>query len=168
MKVLAGLERLFVRIETGILVLTLSMMILLAFTQVVLRNVFGTGLLWSDTVVRHLVLWVGFTGAALAASDERHISIDALSKFLPTRVRSIAKIVTSLFAFLVCLVLTDASLSLFRDEMEFGGELVLGLPSWTGVMILPPGYLLIAFHFLVRVVQGILVMAGQGETAKVA
>jgi TRAP-type C4-dicarboxylate transport system permease small subunit len=159
MKLLSRLEQLFVRIETTVLVLTLSVMVILAFTQVVLRNVFDTGLLWGDTIVRHLVLWVGFTGAALAACDDRHISIDALSRFLSERLRHSAKVLTSLFAVAVCLLLADASITLFKDEMEFGGELVLGLPSWVGVMILPPGYLFIAFHFLVRAVQNALLVA---------
>jgi len=168
MKILGGLERALVRIETAVLVITLSLMIILAFSQVVLRNLFDTGLLWGDTVVRHLVLWVGFTGAALAAREERHISIDALSRFLPGISRHIARVLTSLFAVFVCLLLADASVTLMRDEMEFGGELVLGLPSWTGVMILPPGYLLVAFHFLVRAVQSILLATGRGEGAETA
>ena len=168
MKILAGLERALVRIETAVLVIALSAMIVLAFAQVVLRNLFDTGLLWGDTVVRHLVLWVGFTGAALAARDERHISIDALTRFLPETFRHIAAVLTSLFAAFVCLLLADAAVALMRDEMEFGGELVLGLPSWTGVMILPPGYLLVAFHFLVRAVQNTLFAAGRGEGTKTA
>ena len=99
-------------------------------------------------------------GAALAAVDERHISIDALSKFLPEKVRHGARVVTSLFAMVVCLVLADASITLLRDEMDFGGELVLGLPSWVGVVILPPGYLLMALHFLIRAIESIVVAAG--------
>ncbi len=168
MKLLAGIERLFVKVETGVLVLCLSTMVILAFAQVVLRNFFDTGLLWGDTVVRHLVLWVGFAGAALAAVDERHISIDALSKFLPEKVRHGARVVTSLFAMVVCLVLADASITLLRDEMDFGGELVLGLPSWVGVVILPPGYLLMALHFLIRAIESIVVAAGGDEKGKAA
>ncbi|MCK7524997.1 MAG: TRAP transporter small permease [Ignavibacteriales bacterium] len=62
-------------------------MVLLAFAQVILRNVFGTGLVWGDTIVRHMVLWAGFVGGALASYEGRHISIDALTKFFPPRVK---------------------------------------------------------------------------------
>jgi TRAP-type C4-dicarboxylate transport system permease small subunit len=165
MKLLAGLERLLIRVETVILVTSLTLMVVLAFAQVVLRNFLDTGILWGDPMVRHLVLWVGFCGAALAAHDDRHISIDVLNKFLPERIRHAAKVVTSLFAVVVCLMLADAAMTLLRDEMEFGGELFLGLPSWTGVMILPPGYLLIAFHFLVRALQSIYHAAGRAPKA---
>jgi len=161
MKVLAALERFLVRFETSVLVLSLSLMVVLAFAQVVLRNAFDTGLLWGDTVVRHLVLWVGFAGAALAASDDRHIAIDALTKFLPPKVRHLSRVLTSLFAVIVCVVLADAGTTLLLDEMEFGGTLVLGLPSWVGVVILPPGYLLLAFHFLMKAFQNGLLAAGR-------
>ena len=40
--------------------------------QVVLRQVFGGGILWCDTLLRHLVLWVGFLGAARAAGQHPH------------------------------------------------------------------------------------------------
>ncbi|MCK5573045.1 MAG: TRAP transporter small permease subunit, partial [Bacteroidetes bacterium] len=85
MKFFRGLSRALVRVETVLLVLFLGVMVVLAFAQVVMRNIFQTGFLWGDPLVRHLVLWVGFMGAAIAASDERHISIDAINKFLPIR-----------------------------------------------------------------------------------
>jgi len=163
MRVLSAIDRALVRAETVFLVAVLSAMILLAFAQVVLRNVFGAGLIWGDTIVRHLVLWVGFAGAAIAASSGRHIAIDALTKFLPERLKLLAKSMTSLFAVIVCVLLADASYSLLLDEMEFGGTMALDIPSWVGVVILPPGYLLMAFHFAVRM-AGTVISAFRRET----
>jgi len=40
----------------------LSLMVILAFLQAVLRDFFGTGRPWIDEVVRQLVIWVGFVG----------------------------------------------------------------------------------------------------------
>lgn len=163
MKTLTAIENRLVRVETFLLVLFLSVMILLAFAQVILRNVFGTGILWADTIVRHLVLWVGFAGASIAASSERHIAIDAITKFLPARAGYVARVLTNLFALFVCLLLADAAYTLLLDEVEYGGTMVLDIPSWVGVVILPPGYILMAFHFLVKFIQNILLAAGRAE-----
>jgi len=76
--------------------------------------------------------------------------------------------VTSLFALVVCLLLADAAITLLRDEMDYGGELVLGLPSWVGVVILPPGYLLMALHFLIRAIESIVAATGWGGKGKTA
>jgi len=156
MKLLLGLERLIVRIETAFLVLFLSVMVGLSFAQVLLRNLFDTGLLWGDPLVRHLVLWVGFAGAAIATSEERHIGIDALSKFLSPRGKSASRVITNAFALIVCYLLADAAYSFFLEEKEAGGMLVLDIPSWVGLVVVPPGYALMGFHFLLRLVQSLM------------
>ena len=154
MKLLRILDRFFSRVEYILLVVFLGSMVLLAFMQVILRNVFGTGIVWADTIVRHLVLWSGFIGAALATSDERHISIDALTKFLSPRARQVVMIFTSLFAIVVCYYLGIAAWGYVLEEQAHGGELVLSIPSWVAMLIIPSGYFLIAFHFLVRATDG--------------
>ena len=153
MKFLQLLDRFFYRIEYTLVVVFLGSMVLLAFTQVVLRNFFGTGIVWADTIVRHLVLWLGFVGAAIATSEERHISIDAFTKFFPPRAKYAIMILTSLFAVVVCYYLSEAAWAYVVEERTNGGDLVLSIPTWVALLIIPTGYLLLAFHFFVKVVQ---------------
>lgn len=153
MKLLHTLERVLNAIETSLLVVLLSTMVILAFTQVVLRNLFDTGFVWADTLVRHLVLWVGFLGAALATSDDRHISIDALTKFLSPRVKQTARILSEIFAAVVCFYLGDAAWTYLALERESGGELILSIPTWVAIVIIPAGYFILSFHFLVKVIE---------------
>lgn len=151
MKILRAIDAALVRVETVLLVGFLGVMVLLSFAQVVLRNVFGTGLLWADPLVRHLVLWAGFLGAAMATSTDRHISIEAFNKFLPERWRHLVHVVTSLFAAGACWFLADAAWTFIQDEMAAGGEIALSIPSWVALLIIPTGYLLIMVQFLLRI-----------------
>jgi C4-dicarboxylate transporter DctQ subunit len=153
MKALKVLDRLLGRIELAFLVVFLSTMILLSFSQVILRNFLGTGFVWADTIIRHLVVWVGFTGAALAAIEERHIHIDALTKFLSERTTHMVKVATYLFAAVVCYYLGDAALRFLLDEKQSGSELVLSIPTWAALTVIPVGYGLLAFHFVVKVIE---------------
>lgn len=153
MKAVTALDRGLAKAETVLLVLFLGTMVLLAFAQVILRNVFGTGLVWGDTIVRHMVLWAGFVGGALAAFEGRHISIDALTKFLSPRARHASGVVTSLFAAVVCYYLADASWTFLQAEMEAGGEFVLSLPGWTAMAIIPAGYVMIMVHCMLKVIE---------------
>jgi TRAP-type C4-dicarboxylate transport system permease small subunit len=150
MKFLRNLNRALVRVETVLLVVFLGVMVVLAFAQVVMRNLFQTGFLWGDPLVRHLVLWVGFMGAAIAASQEGHISIDAINKFLPIRARHIVKTITNLFAAVTCYFLASAAWVFIQDERAAGGELVLSIPTWIGLSIIPVGYVLLLVHFSVN------------------
>jgi TRAP-type C4-dicarboxylate transport system permease small subunit len=150
MTILRSLGRTLARVEGWFLVLFLGVMVVLAFTQVVLRNVFGSGLLWGDTLVRQMVMWAGFTGAAIAASQDRHISIDAITKFISERTRQATRTLTNLFAAVVCSFLARAAWTLLLSEQEHGGEIFLRIPQWVGLLIIPAGYCLLTIHFFLN------------------
>ncbi len=150
MKFLQRFDSLLNRTEETLLVLFLSVMVLLAFMQVVLRNVFAEGILWADILLRHMVLWVGFLGAAIATSHERHINIDALTRFLSRRIKSAIKVLTNLFAAVICFFLFQASLEFVRNEIELGSTVYANIASWYVQVIIPVGYALLTIHFLIR------------------
>jgi TRAP-type C4-dicarboxylate transport system permease small subunit len=150
MTLLRSIDRGLVRVEGWLLVLFLGTMVVLSFAQVVLRNVFSTGFIWADPLVRHMVLWVGFLGAAIATHEERHISIDALTRFLSPRWKAAAAIAGQVFLAVVCAFLVGASWTFLMQERDAGGEFLNGIPSYAALMIIPAGYLLIAVHALIR------------------
>jgi TRAP-type C4-dicarboxylate transport system permease small subunit len=143
------------RLEGWLLVLFLTVMVGMAFLQVVLRNVFSGGIIWGDVLLRHLVLWIGFLGAALATSHDRHIGIDAFTRFLSPRLKSLTRVLTQLFAAVICLLLADAARNLLGYEIEDGRELFLGIPEWYSQVIIPVGFTLLTIHFLVRVISSV-------------
>ncbi len=163
MTLLRALDKTLVKAETAFLVLFFAVMIVLSFSQVVLRNFFGTGFLWADPLVRHLVIWVGFMGAAIATHEERHISIDALTKFFSPRWKAIAQVLTSLFAVIVCYYLADAALVFLKDERSSGSEIFLSIPTWVALIVIPSGYGLMAVHFVVKIVENVMKLFGKGE-----
>ncbi|MBK6758569.1 MAG: hypothetical protein IPG70_13625 [Moraxellaceae bacterium] len=54
------------RLEDSILVALLLAMIVLAVTQIALRNGFDTGITWADALLRVMVLWIALLGAMVA------------------------------------------------------------------------------------------------------
>ncbi|HXG38967.1 MAG TPA: TRAP transporter small permease [Bacteroidota bacterium] len=151
MKILQRLDALLNKAEGALLILLLVVMLALAFLQVILRNFFSSGLLWADIVLRHLVLWVGFLGAALATSQERHISIDAFTRFLSPRLKHAMRVVTNLFAAVVCYYLMTASITFIQSEVEAGTTVLADIPGWYAEIIIPIGFGLLMVHFAVRV-----------------
>ncbi len=164
MKLLRTIDEMLNKLEGGLLILFLAVMVVLAFAQVVLRNAFSAGILWADILLRHLVLWTGFFGAALAASKNRHINIDVLTRFLPERVKSGINILTNLFAATICALLMQAAITFVRQEMADGNVVIEGIPSWYAELIIPVGFGLLVFHFLVRAVVSAGELWEKGET----
>ncbi|MCU0454341.1 MAG: TRAP transporter small permease [Bacteroidetes bacterium] len=163
MKILLKIDRAFASVEGALLILLLSVMILLAFVQVVLRNAFHEGFIWADILLRHLVLWIGILGAALAASQQRHITVDALTRFLPPRLRLGVLAFAQLFAVAVCVVLADAAVTFVRNDLAFGSTVYGEVPAWTSQIIIPVGFALLAFHFLVRALENAVAAYRGGE-----
>jgi TRAP-type C4-dicarboxylate transport system permease small subunit len=125
------------RVEQSVLVTLLSLMILIAFFQIVLRNLFDTGLTWGDPLVRNLVLWVGFIGAALATREGKQINIDVVSRWMPPRGKAFIEAITDLFSSVICALLTFAALKFIKNEVQMENVVFPGVPSWIAEIILP-------------------------------
>jgi len=133
--------------EQVLLAIFLSLMILVAFCQIVLRNLFTTGLPWGDTLVRYLVLWVGFIGAALAAREGKHIRIDVALQWLPGVGSDLFQFITNLFSAGVCGVLTVAAYRFIQNEAMMGETSALGCPVWLLQVIIPITFALMTLRF---------------------
>ena len=166
METLRRLERALVAIETGLLVAIVCGIVALSFLQVALRGLFSTGLLWADTLLRHLVLWVGFLGAAAAASADKQFAMDAAARALSGRAKAAASALTSAFTALVCAILARASWTFLREEFGVWSEdhargvlFSIGdfhCPGWIFELILPAGFALLALHYLLKLAQSLL------------
>lgn len=167
MKTLARIDTAIARFEGWLLILFLSLMVSLTFLQVLLRSLFiyahvgwandlMGGIDWAEPFVRLLVLWVTFLGASLVTGENKHIKIDLLTQIMPAAWLPLLDVLLSLAGALVAALMFKASLFYVGTEMTFGGKLFLGIPNWVGQLILPAGFLLICFRFLVRALSSAL------------
>jgi len=150
MKYLIFLDRWLARITGWLIIFLLSVMILMAFGQVLLRNLFHTGIEWGDVLLRHLVLWIGFLGAIIATGEGRHLKIEFINKLAAERYRKILYVLTNLFAAVVCFYLMGAAIAFVRSEQDSASTLILNLPTTYFIIIIPIGYGIISFRFFVR------------------
>jgi TRAP-type C4-dicarboxylate transport system permease small subunit len=104
---------------------------------------------WIDKVTLHLLLWVGFFGAAIAAGKRKHIKIDALSRLLPKSFRERLQILLDVVAAGVCIFLARAALRFMASETASGAMFYGAVPGWVGIVIIPVGFGLLVWHFLV-------------------
>jgi TRAP-type C4-dicarboxylate transport system permease small subunit len=150
MKFLKKVDGWLNKAESALLIVLLVGMVLLAFAQVVLRLVFSAGFIWGDIILRHSVLWIGFLGGALGVSSSRHITIEAFAHFMSPRTRSAVSIFANLFGAAVCVLLAIAASKFVTDEIASGTTVFGNIPSWYAELIIPVGFSLFVFHFLVR------------------
>jgi TRAP-type C4-dicarboxylate transport system permease small subunit len=128
-------------------------MIVLASGQIVLRNVFSIGIAWADGLIRLGILWLALLGAVAASRDRKHISIDVVTRLLPPPLQLVAAVVRDLFTATVCGLLAWYSWVFVSDSREFGDVLLDNWPAWWFQIVMPVGFALIAYRYLVRAAQ---------------
>ena len=153
MKFVRQLDSMISRVERILIVIFLGLMILTAFSQITLRNLIGIGLSWSEPLVRYLVLWVGFIGAALAVREGRHITIEVASIWTSALSGRTLKVISHLCSALVCALMTYAAAKFVHDEAQIGSLTFMDLPVWIPELVIPFTFALMAMRFLLRSVQ---------------
>ena len=145
-------------VEKVLIAALLTVMILLAFLQIVLRNFFATGIDWGDSLVRYLVVWVGFIGAAIAVREDKHITIDILSRWISGEGSRIIQSISHLISAVICGVLTWAGIKFTMFDAQMGTTAFMGLPVWMPELIIPVTFGIMTLRYalcLLRELTGI-------------
>ncbi len=69
----------------------LAVMVVLVFSNVVMRYAFNSGITISEELSRWLFVWCTFLGAVVALKDGRHLGTDMLVKRLPPPLRKLCQ-----------------------------------------------------------------------------
>ena len=122
--------------------------VILTVTQVFFRSVLDSPLIWSEEVVRLLLVWVVFLGGAVVCWDGRHLNVDVLFVRLSPPVKKILRIFNMVIAlgFLVALGWTSWRIVMLDRYSEIG-SISLSL-SWVRVAATVGAALMIAFLLL--------------------
>jgi TRAP-type C4-dicarboxylate transport system permease small subunit len=145
------------RLEDGAIVVLLAAIVLLAGAQIVVRNLGLGGLVWSDQVLRILVLWVAMFGAVAAARDNSHAIIDLVVHRLPDLPKRILESAVCAVTAALCGFIAWHSALFVREESAFGALLFGEVPAWPFQLAIPLGFGLIAWRYAVYTV-----LAGRG------
>ena len=144
----AWIDRLH-RVEDALLVVLLSATILLASTQILLRNLFDSGLVWADPLLRVMVLWLGLIGATVATRNNKHIQIDVLSRFFKPRLLSLIEAIVAQISAWTCIVIAGYGLRWIQLDYADGLGSFIGVPAWMLEVIVPLAFGLIGLRYLI-------------------
>jgi TRAP-type C4-dicarboxylate transport system permease small subunit len=137
------------RAEDALLVLLLSAMIVLASTQILLRNLLDSGFVWIDPLLRVLVLWLGLIGATVATRNNRHIRIDLLSKFFSRNTHRLIQSIIGQVSAWTCLVVAWYGFKWIQMDYVDGVTSFAGVPAWLLEVIIPVTFALIGLRYLI-------------------
>ena len=78
-----SIEKYLTQAMNTIIVVSLALMVIMVFSNVVLRYVFNSGITATEELSRFLFLWLIFIGAIVAMKESAHLGVDTLIARLP-------------------------------------------------------------------------------------
>ena len=159
-------------IEKWLAIISFSLMITFSFLNVLLRALytkfdieFANTLLnrldWSEPFARLMVLWVTFIGASLLTKDNRHIRIDLMGHFLSPLFKKIREIALAVACLVICFLMLRASIGYISMEMQYGTSSLMGISAWKWQLIIPFGFCMMLFRFIVNLLNEIMNISGE-------
>ena len=165
-KFFESINNFFARIEKIFLVIGVSVMILVVFFDIILRELFDGGFIWAKELAAFLMIWVGFVGASLAAKENKHIVVGIPEKLFPKKILPYVSLFASVIVFTVTILIAYLGFNYVLETKEFGEtSLVLNIPLWIVQIIIPASLVIIAFRFIgigIQIFNGKISSIGAG------
>ena len=134
------------RAENLVLAAALASMALLPVAEILLRALLRVGISGAASFTQHFALIAGMLGAAVAAREQRLLSLSTLDSLLVGRSALLARLFTRTVAVIVGALLCLASVELVLAERAGGNVIAYGIPVWLGQLALPLGFAAIAWR----------------------
>ena len=147
-------------LEEGLIALSLAVMVMINFGNVLSRYVFHASWSFSEELMVILFVYNSFLGAALAYRRGAHMGFTILTDSLGGRARKAIVVITTALTLALMGLLANYGAEMVRGQMEYGQRTpALGLPEALAGMAVPLGALLISF----RVIQACIREISQSE-----
>ena len=139
-----------------LMVIGLALMVVLVFTNVVMRYAFNSGITVSEELSRWLFVWVTFLGAIVAMHEGAHLGSDMLVSRLSVRGKKFCLLLGHLLMLFVCWLMFKGSLDQVKvnwDSTSAVMEVSMGLFYACGMVFAVSGGVILLNH-LWRLLKG--------------
>ncbi len=148
MKVLKMLDE---HLEEWILVVTYTLMLLIATAQVFFRYVINFSLSWSQDLLTYMFIWSVFIGVALAVKKRRHIRVELIHIVIPDKWKKWVNVFANLVFMAFCLIVSYYSIIKVYKLIFVNPQISesTGLSMWMIQIAVPLGLLLTVYRLIV-------------------
>ncbi|MEO8024426.1 TRAP transporter small permease [Polaromonas sp.] len=135
-------------LEEGLITFLMAAMTLVTFMQVIARYVFNYSFVWALELTGVMFAWLIFIGMSYGVRVGAHIGVDAAVKTLGPRSARIVESVAAALCIAYALIVVVGGVQ-YVYKIYSVGILMQDIPiqSWIPRMVLPLGFLLLAFRF---------------------
>ena len=135
-------------------VLGLSLGVLLAFINVILRYAFDMSLTWAAELTNYLFIWAALFGAAYGFKQGAHISVSLIIEKFPPAVTKGFLMFANLVSIIYLALISYFGYQLVLMLVDFGEMSIdLEIPLWIPHLVLPIAFALAAYRSAEKLVE---------------
>ncbi|GAB6107803.1 TRAP transporter small permease [Fusibacter bizertensis] len=126
-----------VKIVIGLL---LAIMLLVALTEVFRRYFLGRSFSWSEELVRYLIIWISFLGAAVAFKDQSLVYFDMIVCRIFKKKKLILSLITNTITLIfIGVIFRNAIQTILKPSILNQNSVGLGVPMIVPFLSVPVG-----------------------------
>ncbi len=144
------LDKIVEKIENYVCIVTLVVMLLLTFANVVSRFLLHFSLSFTEEIVTGLFVIASLAGTSVAVRNESHLGLDFVIGFMPELIQRILSLAAILLAIIMCGVMFYYGILMVAQEMFLQQvSATMQWPEWIYGMTVPLGAgILVLRYFL--------------------
>ena len=132
----------------------LSLGVLLAFINVILRYAFDMSITWAAELTNYLFIWSALFGAAYGFKQGAHISVSLVIEKFPPVITKFFLIFANFISIAYLALISYFGYELILMLMDFGEMSVdLGIPMWIPHLVLPLSFALAAYRVAEKLIE---------------
>lgn len=161
--------KLFDNIEKNVLVVSLAIMVIVLFTNVVMRYVFNSSLSWSEEFARYLFVWFSWIGVSAGVKDKEHLRVEILTIALTKRGFIKANEVINIFVALVWLatswIVAYYGFDIITAQIDMNVLTpAMRIPVWIAYLSVPACSLIVGIRLIINIVVSAMVLLGKSTS----
>jgi C4-dicarboxylate transporter DctQ subunit len=154
--------RILNKIETSLMVFSLSLLCLLIFAEIIMRTFFQTGLSWLEEFGRYILVLSTFLGASIAIKRNDHATMLALLQALSPKRRQRVVVMRDVVLGCFLLVLDYYAWRQILNLMAIGTRTsTLSFPLWLAYLILPISILVMSIRYFISAKNNFYLLRGK-------
>jgi len=143
--------------ERNALIIALTIMVVVIFTNVIMRYVFNNSLSWSEELARYLFIWFSWMGVSAGLKDGAHLRVEILTTKLIRRkmhkTNEVINIIVALIWLATTAVVAYYGFVVVQSQMSLSVVTpAMRIPVWIGYLSVPMCSLVIGARLIANIV----------------
>lgn len=156
------LDKVIIKIENYVCIITFVVMLVLAFVNVVSRFALHMSMSFTEEIVTSLFVLASLSGSSIAVRGKAHLGLDFFTGYLPANVQRILEVLAIILALVFCGIILYYGILMVGHEFLMGQKTAtMQWPEWILGLTVPIGSGLLVIRYVLSLILDVNSLIGK-------